>query len=56
MTSNKKGRQGRKPTKARYNNERRWEKNKERRIKKQKNEEEKQKIRKQKRISINDAG
>jgi len=39
------GRSGRKPSHNRYNNERRWEKNKERKIAKQKRKEEKKRKR-----------
>ena len=42
------GRQGRRPGKARYNNERRWEINKARRIAKQKKKEAKHEARLQK--------
>ena len=40
------GRSGRRPAKARYNGEKRWEKNKARRIAKQKRVEEKKRIKK----------
>lgn len=45
--SRKVGRAGRKPAHKRYNNERRWEKNKARRIAKQKRFEEKKKRKKE---------